>query len=264
MALTTKDREMLEAYHAGELDAAAEEELRQRLKDDVAFRQAVEKWETVWMVGTQPTQAEREERTRQKAFLGELEQQLPPVLPPPPTRHRWLWLLLLISIPLLVWWMMSREQGDSNLPSDESDTTEEPLLRPRFQAFDDRFFDHLPRESANLGSATEEALARYDAQEYSAAWPLLAEQVTATKDSLLLLYAGVAALGDQHPENAIDLLEPLMASPTFVFYQEEVQWFLALAYLENKELEKARELLTSLALKEGTYQTSARLLLDEI
>ncbi|WP_367392637.1 hypothetical protein [Lewinella sp. LCG006] len=263
MALTTKDRELLEAYHAGELDAAAEEELRQRLKDDKAFRQAVEKWETVWMVGTQATKAEQEERTRQKAFLGELEQQLPPVLPPP-TRHRWLWLLLLILVPLLVWWIMSRGQEKKYPPSNENNTTEETILRPRFQAFDDHFFDHLPRENANLGSATEEALARYDAQEYSAAWPLLAEQVTATKDSLLLLYAGVAALGDQQARRAIGFLEPLVVTPTFVFYQEEIQWFLALAYLENKELEKARVLLTSLAVKEGTYQTSARLLLDEI
>jgi hypothetical protein len=263
MALSIKDREVLEAYHDGALDAAGEEELRQRLKDDSDFRQAVEKWEAIWIVGTQPTQAEREERIRQKAFLNELEQQLPPVLPPPSPRRRWLWLLLLISVPLLVWWIMSRGQENNNLPSNESDTIEENISLPQFQAFDDRFFDHLPRESANLGSATDEALAHYDAQDYSTAWPLLAAQVTA-KDSLLLLYAGVAALGDQHPENAIGFLEPLASSPTFVFYQEEVQWFLALAYLESGDREKAAAILASLAGKEGVYQALARILLDEI
>lgn len=65
------------------------------------------------------------------------------------------------------------------------------------------------------------------------------------------LFLGISHMGIKDPTSAVEVLEPLV--PEAGKFTEDVQWYLALAYLKTKRLEEARELLTILSANTSSY-----------
>jgi hypothetical protein len=84
---------------------------------------------------------------------------------------------------------------------------------------------------------------------------LLAQDSTAQPAYLLHFYAGISQLAQPslEAEKAISHLE--IVARTDSDYVQPAQWYLALAYLQNKELQKAKALLEELA--KGNYRKEA-------
>ncbi|MEL7251042.1 MAG: hypothetical protein AAFO03_21630 [Bacteroidota bacterium] len=257
MKLTEHDIAQIEAYHDGTLSAQDEALLRERIASDQGFRQAIQDWERLWVSGVQATKTEEAQLTEEKAKLQQLEATLPPLKKERNKTRRMVLVLGVFAGLLGLYWWWTAELDNREVEESVEEIVEEEQDRPLFQAFDATYFEHLTRDDANLGGNEEEALAAYDANSYAEAWPLLIEQVEAGADSIYLLYAGVAALADQQAEQSVTLLEPLLDRPSFRYYQEEVRWYLALAYLEQGEKDAADRLLNVLEV-EGAYVEKAK------
>lgn len=81
------------------------------------------------------------------------------------------------------------------------------------------------------------------------------------KSSELLLAYGNSLLALGRPEDAIRELNKITQGEK---YYMDAQWYLALAHLNQENLEKSRELLLQLIEQQSFYQSSARKLLEEI
>jgi hypothetical protein len=100
----------------------------------------------------------------------------------------------------------------------------------------------------------------YDAGQYESAEAFLA--AAAPQDSLLFLYAAVAALYNDRAASAITYLEPLARSATFTYYHSEIAWYLALAYVAEEQRSAAIPLLRELQTYPNPYREKASALLN--
>jgi predicted Zn-dependent protease len=106
-----------------------------------------------------------------------------------------------------------------------------------------------------------EALKTYAGNDYKHAIPLLQKAFDVEQDSLLLLYKSIAHIGNGEATQAQPILESLQNHTSLT---ETAQWYLALAYIESKNKEKALPLLQNTLSAEGSYQQAAQELLEKI
>lgn len=121
------------------------------------------------------------------------------------------------------------------------------------------YFQPYPALGIHRGGETKdvitEALRTYGQNDYKNAIPLLEESFNIKKDSLLLFYKSIAYLGNGQADKAQPILTALQGSDTVP--TESVVWYLALAYVELGEKEKAVALLKNIANTEGGNQQKA-------
>ncbi len=243
MELSEKDIILLENWREGALSATEEAELENRLRDDQDFRQAVAYWEKLFNQGFKTGGNEREQR---RAQLQALEAELPPVSPARIRFSRWWgWLVLLLAllaILLKVGWPFNQEEPTGPIAS-----------------IPEQFFTPLENDLAVAGPEDSPGQAAYNRESYAEALPLLIEE--ARKDSLLLLFAGVAAIATNEDDQAVSSLNAIFGNESFIDYQSDIGWYLALAYLETGQIQAATLILQALV-EDSYYGPQARELLD--
>lgn len=116
-------------------------------------------------------------------------------------------------------------------------------------------------DNGDLSDIENQALAAYTSKDFKAAIPLFAQlSIENPTDENLILQLGSAYLSTYKTSEAIAVFQKIEAAS--VNYQA-AQWFLALAYLQNDEIEMAKKVLIALAnAGERMYSTKAKKLLE--
>jgi predicted Zn-dependent protease len=75
------------------------------------------------------------------------------------------------------------------------------------------------------------------------------------------LFLGISLLATHQEQKAIEILGHISSSEHYYF---DIHWYLALAYIKNKEIENARTELFKLTAQENYYQYGSMLLLEKL
>ena len=135
------------------------------------------------------------------------------------------------------------------------------------QAIYASYFKPLTNPDATVrgeNGATDEsqAIQAYEKEDYfeavNAYQKLVANNPDNVKNNLFL---GISYLGTNQPKKAIDVLNKITTSEEFHF---DIQWYLALAYIKNKEIQNAQTTLSNLSKEENYYQKEAQEILDKL
>lgn len=126
--------------------------------------------------------------------------------------------------------------------------------------------DLISTRSAAVDDVDEtlvKAMALYNEGAYSDAAPLLSNALSVDPGNhLLKLYSGIAYLGNDQFDEARFQFEELLDQPTM--FRAHAEWYLALTYVKNAQLEEAAGLLGNIAMEEGAYQAQATELLEAL
>lgn len=135
------------------------------------------------------------------------------------------------------------------------------------QAIYASYFKPLTNPDATVrgeNNDTEEskAIQAYEKEDYfeavNAYQKLVANNPDNVKNNLFL---GISYLGTNQPKKAIDILNKITTSEEFRF---DIQWYLALAYIKNKELQSAQTTLSNLTKEENYYKKEAQEIIDKL
>ena len=114
----------------------------------------------------------------------------------------------------------------------------------------------------NIASDETKAIQAYEKEDYFAAvnyyQKLVTEHPANVKDNL---FYGISLLSTNQPEKAIDILDNIQTSVEFHF---DIQWYLALAYIKNKQIQDAQICLKELTKEDNYYQTQAQEILNKL
>jgi predicted Zn-dependent protease len=111
-------------------------------------------------------------------------------------------------------------------------------------------------------TAESQAIQAYEKEDYFEAVNAYQKLVSNNPDNVKNnLFLGISFLGTNQPKKAIEVLSKLTQSEAFHF---DIKWYLALAYIKNKELQQAQLLLTNLAEQENYYKNDAQEILDKL
>jgi tetratricopeptide (TPR) repeat protein len=106
------------------------------------------------------------------------------------------------------------------------------------------------------------ALRKYAVNDFKQAIPLLQNAFDVERDTILLFYKGIAALGVNDPNNAVTIFTDLQNQQTVP--TDMIEWYLALAYIELGQKEKALPLLQKVGDTEGGNREKAVALLGKL
>ncbi|MEQ9438256.1 MAG: tetratricopeptide repeat protein [Cyclobacteriaceae bacterium] len=245
--------ERIESYLQGTLTPAEREQFEADMRKDETLREEVTLQRQ--LISSIETESVRQllENIHEENFseVPVEEEEETPVVPMQP-RRRLPYMAVAASVALLVlagWWFFMQQS-----PSPES----------LYAAY----FTPAAGLPTTLGYSENtdfaEGMVSYKMEEYAEAvqwWqPLL--QADPTNDTLNY-YLGVASLANEQAPEAIDYLTQVIETSSSV-YNADAQWYLALAYLQNNEVEPAKALLTELSQREGAYREQSRELLEEL
>lgn len=124
------------------------------------------------------------------------------------------------------------------------------------------YYQTYPNVASSVrGELTEgklqDALQQYDAGDFKAAITRLQEILVTESDNIVAnFYAGVSYLKVEESERAVGNLQKVVAlnDPQF---SEPAEWYLALAYLQQNDLEKTRAALNEILTEEHIYKEQA-------
>lgn len=248
MELSAAEIAQLEAYWQQELPAAERLAIEQRLNTDPDFREAARQLQQL-QSGMLLLQ-----RQKWKAQLEQIETAAPPPgLSSPHWPVQKILLLAGIILAVIVTFFLLFRIYLKNLPTPE-------------QAIALEAFEHFPYYGATLDNAPAAAVQLYEKErDYPAAERAFQQLFVEQRDSTHLLYAAIAAVGSNQPEKGIAPLEALLKSPRFVAVREDMEWYLALGYLERGSDAKAIYYLQKASLTQpGTYNERAKSLLKKL
>jgi tetratricopeptide (TPR) repeat protein len=244
MDLTTNDLEQIESYFNQTLSEKDNHAFEKRLQD-VTFRRAVYEYQATTALLNTIRERER------KAFLKEIDATMPPFEVPVRRLNTTWWAMAATGLVLLSIGIWLLKNTDTNGVKLKSISAQE--------------FDIYPVVGITRGedvTIKDQALQAYSEKKFKKAIPLLQKAFDLEKDSFLLFYQGIAAIGNGQCKEATPLLEQLQ-SATFISRQS-VNWYLALAAIETGDKEKALFLLKNVENTEGGYQTKVKALLAKL
>ncbi len=232
MELTEQDIKTLEGYWSNGLTAAEMSATRTRLEADADFKDAATQYQKMAILL---------EMQRTKAWLSTQREQKAEKSP-----HK------TSNTPLTM------KQSKIPVWAKAAAASATILLIGGYYYFDteqtgpvDKFFmasfDPPPPVELNMSKLDEEkatALRYYDSGEYKKAIPLLEKVVKEdNKDSLKLYYLSLCYIAENKPQSAIPILKNMLYSTK----AHEPEWFLALAYLKNKDYDLAKQTFEEMA-----------------
>ncbi|MDX1911683.1 MAG: hypothetical protein SFV22_09380 [Saprospiraceae bacterium] len=235
-------QEQIHALVNGELDEAAANQLRHQAKTDTALAEELAFSQSLALALKQP-----ELRTAHAVLKNVMAEE---GFPPPSTgkTYGWKTWLGIASLALLlgsVAYFTVRETGFLL-----SETQE--LSRSRLMALENvLFFSNGGQNEAAL----RDGMRLYDAGKYKQAAKHLQTYLNARPDDAARVYLGVARLMDHQPEKAVQALQIAANSPEPPI-REAALWYLALAYLEAGNADKADATLRLLP-PDGLYGPQA-------
>jgi len=118
------------------------------------------------------------------------------------------------------------------------------------------------KKGAGLKNSQEEAFFKYEIEDYKTAIKAFQSELSRTKHSYYLLYIANAHLGLGNAKQAIPLLEEHQKFRDN-FYDESI-WYLALAYLKEKNIVKCKTLLQKIVDTQGYQYKKAEVFLQAI
>ncbi|HOY16848.1 MAG TPA: hypothetical protein PLC89_06140 [Haliscomenobacter sp.] len=247
MELSAADIAQLEAYWQQELPAAERLAIEQRLNTDPDFREAARQLQQL-QSGLLLLQ-----RQQWKAQLEQIEAAAPP---PELSSPRWpVQKILIVSgifLAVIVTFFLLFRIYLKTRPTPE-------------QAIALEAFEHFPYYGATLDNAPATAVQLYEKErDYQEAERAFQQLFVEQRDSTYLLYAAIAAVGSNQPEKGIATLEALLKSPRFVAVREDVEWYLALGYLERGMKDKAKKMLEGISGKAGKWGKKKKEILNRI
>ena len=119
------------------------------------------------------------------------------------------------------------------------------------------------RSGTNTDSLLNEAISAYDQSDFTTAIQQfqIVQRLDKTQ-SVYTFYEGISLLGLQNAKAAIPILEKIKDDKD-PKWREQSQWYLALAYLQNNEIDKAKDLLQDI--QNGQFQyAKAQDLLEQL
>lgn len=106
------------------------------------------------------------------------------------------------------------------------------------------------------------AAAAYEKEDYFEAVNVYQKIVANNPDNVKNnLFLGISFLATNQPKKAIEIFNNIIQSEEFHY---DIRWYLALAYIKNKELQNATTILKTLTKEENYYQKDAVEILNEI
>lgn len=121
--------------------------------------------------------------------------------------------------------------------------------------------DGIVRGENDTTIATKAAEA-YEKEDYFGAVKfyekLVADNPENVKNNLFL---AISFMATNQPKKAIDILTKITTSDEFHF---DIQWYLALAYLKNKDLKNAQTCFQNITKEDNYYQTQSKAILEKI
>lgn len=247
MKLEAVDIELLETYWRGELEGAACRALEERLLKDEAFKEAATELE-------QLQKGLRELQLRHwRSQLTQIEQEAPPMVLTKPTwwrRYGWIVLAGVLLLALLFIYVR-------NLPTPSKI---KPAAVIAMEAS-----EHESYIGSTLSADSGDAVRLYEEErDYQRAEPALQALFKESKDSTDLFFAALAAVRSNQGKKAIPILEALRNSNEYATIRENVEWNLALAYLEVEALDKGRKLLQRIEANGGRWAPNAKSVLYKL
>lgn len=113
-------------------------------------------------------------------------------------------------------------------------------------------------------NSLEQAMAIYEQKDYKGAIDKLQKIKVETKDKEAVgFYLAMAYLANGNTNQAIEKFQKLQQQ-SLATYQDQTTWYLALAFLSNKELEKSKTQLIKLSKKDSFYKNKATKLLKSL
>ncbi len=242
MKLTDKDLEQLTEFWEDGLSVADRATVEKRLRTDTAYRMAAQKWQLL----NESLEVVRQRKRRKR--LEALDAELPPI--PPPSTSNWSKIIVaavvLTIAAISLWYAFSEEDV--------------PVYDGPIAAY----FEPYPAIGIRMGDTPDErkkeALVLYAQKQYAKAIPLLKDSFMETQDSMLLFYTGVSQLAIGQSKKAQLVFEQLKNTETVP--QEATQWYLALAYVANKQYAAAITIIKNNP--SSSYKDKMKLLLEEI
>ncbi|MEN0047256.1 MAG: hypothetical protein AAF806_09375 [Bacteroidota bacterium] len=157
--------------------------------------------------------------------LEELEQQLPDIEEKRTRKKKLKTILFIIGLLILglfsYWWYQQ-----------SNPSTEEKIFAAYFDPFS------MQNKAVVTTDARTKAFNALEKEQYQLAETLFKEIYTDTADQSLLLWLGIAALGNDQPDTSISYLEQYLVS--YPNNKNDVDWYIALAYLKKKDIESLK------------------------
>ncbi|MGD1848721.1 MAG: tetratricopeptide repeat protein [Salibacteraceae bacterium] len=217
--------ERIERYLAGTLSAEERQEFEQELRTNADLRQALalEK-ESRALLGDAP----RMELRELVAQVGKAYHQEHLSTKP---RYRWWWqaavVAVLVGVAVVIGWLSQNPSSNEAL----------------FAAYYEPYPAYITQRSADSAQTdpVKIGLALYEKGDYAAAKKQL-EQVAGAPGQQAIFYRGICALELGESTAAVPLFEQVIADADN-FYVEQATWYLALAYLQEGQVEAAKQQL---------------------
>lgn len=167
-------------------------------------------------------------------------------------RQSYTWMAVAASVALLMvagWWVFFGQQ---------------PSTSSLYAAY----FSPATGLSTTLGYTNNaqfsEGMISYKLEEYAEAknwWQPLLEADPA--NDTLNFYMGVASLANEQTDEAMQYLTKVEENQQSIYYGE-ARWYLALAYLQHDDKEKAKALLQELSAQDSDYQAQSLEILEKL
>ncbi len=258
MDLTEQDIQTLEGYWSNGLTAAEMSATRTRLEEEPDFREAAKQYQkTALLLEMHRTQAwlevqKNERRQNQKDALPQSPipnptKAQPPTQPTPLTMKPVkspVWVraaaasAALFAIALAGYFYSANRTGPV-----------EKFVAASFEA---------PRPLSSMSKLDEDkadAIRYYENKDFKNAIPLLEKIAKVdSDDSLKIFYLSICYIAENKPQAAIPILKNMLNSAKAL----EPEWFLALAYLRNKDYDTAKNIFEGMAQStSASYQKRA-------
>jgi tetratricopeptide (TPR) repeat protein len=159
-------------------------------------------------------------------------------------------LLLLLSVSLVIY-RFSNQQPDTRL-----------AFETNFSPYPNEFYI-TKRGDPISDSDKAKAFQYYDAKEYKEAL-IYFERIPANeKDGMIDFYSANTYLASGDSEKAAEIFEVLINKHQIIFIDQS-KWYLGLAYLKSKKIDKAKKVFHDLAQGNNAYNERATEILEEI
>ena len=244
MELNDNDLIQIEGYYNKNLSETDRHTFETRVATDKDFAQTVLDYRKM------ATALDLIKHRQDLAFLRDVDSQMPPIapLPKPTFFKKWGWMTAAATLLLGVLGLWQLRNTDKSLSREVAVV-----------------FEPVSPLGINMGDNAQqmrlEASLAYLQKDYKQAIPLLDKAFALEKDSFLLLYKANALIATGESVKALPDLEALQTSSIPLL---PVQWYLALAYIETGQKEKALLLLQKIADSKGEYQAKALTLMGKI
>ncbi len=240
-----KDIALIDQFLSGELSEAEMAAFRQRLATDKEFEKLYEDLRYI-QHGLQQAELEKAWKTIQhtEARLAAAGQSRP---------LGWkVWLPVAASFALLLlaaWFFLLKPPAPDELFAQYFE------VYPNVEA-------PIYRDSSSSDSLTNKDLAfrRYAASDFTGAIVLF--ESIENKDEGTRFYLGISYLAHGDAQKAIEVLKDVKSGA--VQYNTQIDWFLALALIKDKQVEDAKELLEELAVSGTAYEQRSKELLKAL